>query len=305
MKKIGELAESAAWRCVPTTENPSDLGTRGSAPNKLNTFWLKGPSWLSDESDRLEQPAILETAEASAERHKREAVLLTEDKAQEAIGSWVEGIVNKFPYWKLLRITSYMKRFIDGCRKARRGGPLTKSEIKEAEETWVLITQGVSDMTTNLRIDKDEAGILRCNERIQGYTPILIPKKSALARCIIEHCHLQTLHGGVATTMNKVRQKYWIPKLRALVKSVRNKCNHCKKYRTTVLTAPPTSALPKFRTEFTDPFNVTGVDFAGPFLYKSGSETSKAYVTLFTCASTRAVHLKLCKDMTVEEFNSL
>ena len=70
----------------------------------------------------------------------------------------------------------------------------------------------------------------------------------------------------------------------------------------TVLNAPPTSALPKFRTEFTEPFNVTGVDFAGPLLYKSGSETGKAYVALFTCASTRAVHLKLCKDMTAEEF---
>ena len=158
-------------------------------------------------------------------------------------------------------------------------------------------------MTSTLRLAKDEVGILRCNERIQGYTPIFIPRKSALARSIIEHCHLQTLHGGVATTMNKVRQKYWIPKLRALVKSVRHKCNHCKKYRAKVLSAPPTSALPRFRTELTEPFNVTGVDFAGPLLYKSGNNgTSKAYITLFTCASTRAVHLKLCKDMTVMEF---
>ena len=70
----------------------------------------------------------------------------------------------------------------------------------------------------------------------------------------------------------------------------------------TVLNAPPTSALPKFRTEFTEPFNVTGVDFAGPLLYRSGSGTGKAYVALFTCVSTRAVHLKLCKDMTAEEF---
>ena len=157
-------------------------------------------------------------------------------------------------------------------------------------------------MTSTLRLAEDEVGILSCNERIQGYTPIFIPRKSALARSIIEHCHLQTLHGGVATTMNKVRQKYWIPKLRALLKSVRHKCNHCKKYRAKILSAPPTSALPRFRTEFTEPFNVTGVDFAGPLLHKSGNNgTSKAYITLFTCASTRAVHLKLCKDMRVME----
>ena len=31
-------------------------------------------------------------------------------------------------------------------------------------------------------------------------------------------------------------------------------------------------------------------------------ELARAYITLFTCASTRAVHLKRCKDMTVMEF---
>ena len=302
VKKIGELSDSV-WRYVPTTQNPSDLGTRGSTPDKLKAVWFKGPNWLSDESDRPEQPAILETDEAKSEKHKKEAMLLTEDTTQGAVKNWTEDLVNKFPYWKLLHITSYVKRFINGCRKSRRDGPLSKTEIMEAEKVWVRITQETGDLTSNLRLATDEAGLTRCYERIQGYTPIFIPRKSALARRIIEHCHLQTLHGGVATTMNKVRQKYWIPKLRSLVKSVRHNCNHCKKYQARVLDAPPTSALPAFRTEFTEPFKVTGVDFAGPLQYKSeNKETSKAYVALFTCTSTRAVHLKLRKNMTVEEF---
>ena len=41
VKKIGELTESAVWRFVPTTENSSNLGTRGVVPDKLKTFWLK------------------------------------------------------------------------------------------------------------------------------------------------------------------------------------------------------------------------------------------------------------------------
>lgn len=32
------------------------------------------------------------------------------------------------------------------------------------------------------------------------------------------------------------------------------------------------------------------------------STTSKAYIALFTCASTRAVYLKLCCDLSAEEF---
>ena len=72
---------------------------------------------------------------------------------------------------------------------------------------------------------------VRCYGRIQGYTPNFIPRTSTLARRIIEHCHTQMLHGGVSATMSKVQQKYWIPKLRSLVKSVGYQYNHCKRYR--------------------------------------------------------------------------
>ena len=61
--------------------------------------------------------------------------------------------------------------------------------------------------------------------------------------------------------------------------------------------------LPVFRAELSDPFAVTGVDFAGPMYYKiKKSTTAKAYIALFTCASTRAVHLKLCRDLTAIQF---
>ena len=57
-----------------------------------------------------------------------------------------------------------------------------------------------------------------------------------------------------------------------------------------VLRALPTTVLPPFRRKFTEPFTVTGVDFTGRLLYKSGlDQISNAYVALFTCESTRAV----------------
>ena len=63
----------------------------------------------------------------------------------------------------------------------------------------------------------------------------------------------------------------------------------------------PPQPYPKFRIEFTEPFKVARVDFAGSLLYRSGSGAGKAYVALLTCASTRAVHLKLCKDLMIAE----
>ncbi|XP_070554663.1 uncharacterized protein [Ptychodera flava] len=58
--------------------------------------------------------------------------------------------------------------------------------------------------------------------------------------------------------MSKVREKYWIPKLRSIVKSIRHECSYCVKYRAKVLDAQAISALPTYRTEFTEPFDVTG-----------------------------------------------
>ena len=49
---------------------------------------------------------------------------------------------------------------------------------------------------------------------------------------------------------------------------------------------------------------MTGVDFAGPFRYKVGKkEEGKCYVIIFTCASSRAVHLEVARTQTADEFN--
>ena len=63
------------------------------------------------------------------------------------------------------------------------------------------------------------------------------------------------------------------------------------------------SLLLQFLAEFSEPYATTGVEFARPLIYRAVNKvTTKAYVMLFTCRSTRAPHLTLGKDMTAEEF---
>jgi len=53
------------------------------------------------------------------------------------------------------------------------------------------------------------------------------------------------------------------------------------------------------------PFTHTGIDFAGPlYMWTQGSEEveHKAYICLFTCASTRAIHLELMRSLNVDQF---
>ena len=87
-------------------------------------------------------------------------------------------------------------------------------------------------------------------------------------------------------------------------KVVKN-CNICKAYSTKPYGVPSTSALPEYRTEGSRPFEVTGVDFARPLLYEVGKkEEGKCYVIIFTCASSRAVHLEVARTQTADEFKS-
>ena len=46
-----------------------------------------------------------------------------------------------------------------------------------------------------------------------------------------------------------------------------------------------------------------GVDYAGPILYRNRQETkSNAYLLLFACSLTRAVHLELLPNLSTDEF---
>jgi len=68
----------------------------------------------------------------------------------------------------------------------------------------------------------------------------------------------------------------------------------------------PMGLLPTTRTTPNPPFHITGVDFAGPFVTRRGHTRKptmvKAYVCLFICFTTKAIHIELCLDLSTEEF---
>ena len=147
-----------------------------------------------------------------------------------------------------------------------------------------------------------ETNLLKCRGRIQGYNPVYL-EDTQFTRKLIQHVHTQIQHLGVANTMATLREEWWIPRLRTLVKKEVRDCNVCKVFAAKPYGAPTTSALPEFRTNVSRPFQYVGVDFAGPLKCKEGkTKEEKAYVLIFTCATSRAVHLELTRSQTAEEF---
>ena len=115
--------------------------------------------------------------------------------------------------------------------------------------------------------------------------------------------HVLSLHGGVGLKMSLVGQQYWVPRLRQLTKRVIRGCYGCKKFQVTVFSNPPAGKPPTDRTEGLAPFQVVGLDFAGPIGYKlMTKKEGKAYILLFASSLNRAVPLKFLPNRTAEEF---
>ena len=115
-----------------------------------------------------------------------------------------------------------------------------------------------------LNLQPNQEGLLECRCRVQGEYPVYMPETSILGLRLVEEAHKETLHGGVGLTMARVCARYWIPKLRQLTKKVRKSCHGCKKFQASAYAASLPGNLPATRTQGTNPYQVIGVDCAGP-----------------------------------------
>ena len=115
---------------------------------------------------------------------------------------------------------------------------------------------------------------------------------------LVAHAHSKTLHGGVNYTMAEVRERFWIPKLRQLTKRVIDKCYECKRFRAVSCPAPAVGDPPLERKSGSRQFQVIGIDFAGPLIYKKkGQQEAKAYILVYSCSLTRAVYMDLMRAL--------
>ena len=181
-----------------------------------------------------------------------------------------DNLLDRKPYWNTLRITAWALRFAHNSsaklrKEKRRHGPLSTDEIMIARNYWVR--RGQRKVPNGLekpgwKLVKDErTNILKCVGRIQNYRPTYL-EKGLFVQKLIKHVHERMMHLGTASTMAAIREQWWIPKLRSLVKRAIRDCNICKVFAAKPFQGAATGPLPTFRTEVSRPFQHTGVDFA-------------------------------------------
>ena len=196
-------------------------------------------------------------------------------------------------------------------------GPLQTSELEAAEKLLIKHVQAGSypEEIETLRAGKPlkksssllslnpfmhADGLLRVGGRT-GHHPVLVPSDHPVVHAIIRDYHARA-HTGWEWTLSLIREKFWIVRGRAAVRRLLRACVKCKR-----LFAKPIpqimADLPKERvTPNLPPFTNVGVDAFGPYQVRNYRSVHKRYGLVFTCMSTRAIHLELVQSMEAESF---
>ncbi|XP_077560569.1 uncharacterized protein LOC144175361 [Haemaphysalis longicornis] len=323
--EIQQNTDVAQWRHCPGKGNPADLMTRGmtAASLKSSDMWWHGPSWIRQQEEvwpSEERPSGFTPEELETKKEVNVATTTCEEQPD------LLKLTRFSSATKVNRVTGWVMRFLHNLRsKEKTSGPLTAAEIERAEEYWLKKAQqtAFSDeirrTTQRMKLSNDsslkdfnlftdEKGLLRIRGRLCSANktrderhPIVMPKEHRYTVLLVNRAHLQLLHAGARDTLVQLRERYWIVRGRQLVKSVVRSCAVCRRYSASHIEAD-TGLLPPERTTKAEPFEVVGIDFAGPLFVNEKDKMVKVYIVLFTCAVTRAVHLELVTDMSTGTF---
>lgn len=181
--------------------------------------------------------------------------------------------------------------------------PEDYSNLKEGKQ----LDPGSSLITLTPFIDHQ--GVLRVGGRIENAPappearhPIILPADEKITKLLIYSLHLEFAHSTTERTFHELRKLYWVQRGRKTVRRIISKCFKCKQHYAKAL-CPMMAALPGYRLKpFYPAFTHTGVDFFGPYNVKIFRRKVKRWACLFTCMSSRAVHLEMAYSLDTSSF---
>ena len=324
---ICEVSDPSQWYHIPGSDNPADIISRGSKITSRNfDHWFHGPQFLRTHKSEWGTSSCELFLPADDPEVKKDVKSVT--SCFVAVDSPTNKLLTYFSDWhKLKRAVGWFLRL----KQVLRGKThvtekcLTVGELKEAETAVLRFVQhqfygsevkllsagtviGKSSALRDLSPFLDDCGILRVGGRLRYSMlssfhkyPVIVPNGHHVAQLLVLHYH-NIAHLGTDWVVAQLRQKYWITKVRIVVKSIRHNCFKCKR-----LFNDPCSQrmadLPADRLQANKPpFTFVGVDCFGPTYVKQGRAQIKRYGCLYTCLTTRAVHLEVLYQMDTDSF---
>jgi hypothetical protein len=311
------LTRLEEWSHVATHLNAADVASRGCSLDQLrrNPLWWEGPASalldptlfaeLTTAAPRQEEPPPAEVGMYGAHVAAGTAHAGALHSATATSPSTIPPLLDLARFsslQKAVRVAAYVKRFADRCRRlTTTSDPATSPALSHDEISAarrLLITQAQQDAWPDdeylcrfrrLRPALHN-GIVTVAPRTRETGLILLPPLHPITGLVVSSAHRRAFHAGVGATIAILNADYHVA--RSAVRAVVARCGPCRRFRALACRGPE-GPLPPHRAEYHRPFLTSGADFLGP-LYVNGS---KRYVLLFTCDTTRAVHLELTASM--------
>ncbi|XP_036347106.1 uncharacterized protein LOC118756451, partial [Rhagoletis pomonella] len=324
--RIAEILNTSTtdqWHWVPTNLNVADDATRAkfTSESSSHSRWLNGPDFLNQDEGSWPREVMMSSDECVKEETSRR--LLACDR-----GKILVEFTNFSSFLKLTRVMAWLLRFVNNSRKkTRMKGELKAVEITSAENHIFRLAQrdayaeAIEDLRQKKSLPKncslypltpylDEDDLIKIYGRldaayclpISARRPIILPANHHITHLLVLDYHARRHHQNDNLVINEIRQRFWIPAIRNVLKRIKRNCQVCICDRAKP-TAPLMGQLPTDRvTPYVRPFSYSGVDYCGPFHVAIGRRREKRWVALFTCLTTRAVHLEMAENLSTDAF---
>ncbi|XP_062558045.1 uncharacterized protein LOC134222917 [Armigeres subalbatus] len=319
--EILELTQACRWQYVRSENNPADLISRGVLPAEILTmekWWNSSPLlWKRNPGDDEERVKLDDN---EIPELKPKVIMATVQKPS-------IDLTRLSSFRRLQRAWAYVIRFIKNARtKQRDTSALTARELDGAIQAIIKLVQkqAFDDLYHALEnnVNKrnkysglapfiDTEGVIRVGGRLKyssipydGKHQILLPEKHHVTAILLRQLHEDNFHVGQRGLLSIVRERYWPVNAMMLIKGIISKCHVCYRHN-----PQPVSQymgdLPNYRITPAPVFSNTGVDYAGPiYLKEAGRKTVvyKAYICVFICMATKAIHLEVVSNLTAGNF---
>ena len=330
--RLHRTSRPEQWSYISTELNPADSGTRClHAATVQESTWLLGPAHLhhDDEMSNGNFPLVdpNEDNEVRPSVKSMKAIVHTNlslgSNRFEKFSSWrrlVEAIAFLWLKVRLLKqgpSDAHRSKSVEGFKEAECF--IIKIVQHEQFELELTCLREGTPLPRNSRLLAlnpfvDDSGIIRVGGRLNKAdipsnqrNPVILPGNHHISQLLVLYHHDLVKHQGRHLTEGAVRAAgLWIIGAKRLISSVIHKCVVCRKLRGRQM-LQQMADLPADRLQPGPPFTSVGVDTFGPWNVvtcrtRGGQANSKRWAILFTCLTTRAIHIEVVEEMTSSSF---
>lgn len=331
--RIRQTTTPEQWHYVVSEQNPADLATRSVPPSQLmDTMWFKGPEFLQKPL-QADSSETFDLIHPEADIEIRKVTTLSTNVQKGGLTS--ERYLHFSTWNSLVRGVAFLihqarshktELSLQSCKGWHQcNKPRTPEELNAAKKLILLSVQrnaypeeyaalhskqDLPNSSTILPLDPYMSDdLIRVGGRLRHASleaevknPVILPNKHHVTMLLVKHYHTKVMHQGRQFTESTIRQAgFWIVAGKRLVSSIIHHCVTCRKLRGKLETQKMAD-LPPERLDTSPPFSYVGLDVFGPWTVvtrrtRGGSAESKRWAILFTCMTTRGVHIEVIESM--------